>query len=420
MVFIFLFLYHGWNIPFLFLKDRIQDVHQLSLDETIKYRLFFSLSLMYFFLIFGIAITKKIFKFRIREIINYAEKPIKYNKGIYPTVLLYFIVVMIFASYYFTKTSVFPGLIKYFSSIGDETKIKLLRQLSNPENLGIVGYLFGWSLWVFCPLLSLILLSLWLYKKKISFKIWSFLVILITTILTLSGKSKFPPVHFLVTLIFFILIWEGKIKIFKNKQNLILILLFVYGVSTLLYFMVVGSFSKAMFYVFKRIAEGPNYALLLHFKYFPDTVEFLGGRDIRLVSKIMDWEYISSPALLSKLAFGKQGNANAMFISGLWVNFGYWGIIIGSFLLGIYLQWIQIWLVRRNKTITNVVLFSYLTIQVWHLANISIFPAIFSFGLVTGPILVRIIEIFNDIFAVVSRKTLYTQIGESYANYPCD
>lgn len=407
VTFIFLLVYHGFYIPFLLLQNCFEDVHPIYIDNILRYRLFFSLTLMYTFLVCGIAIAKYMLNFRSKEIIQYAQEPIKCDKKIYPIIIICLFALSIFAFYYFAKTETFSSLIEYFLSFGDTTKIKLLRQSMNPEHFGLSGYIFGWSLWVFYPLLSLIFIGISLQTKKISFIILALFCVTINAILALSLKSKGPFVHFLTSVLFFrFFIYKGRFLILKNKAILLYTITIIFLVSSLFYFMIAPSFLVAMKGVLLRAIKWPNYALLLHFKYFPDTCQFLGGRDIGLLCRIMGWEYISSPALLSQLAFGKEGNANALFISGLWVNFGYWGIVIGSFLLGMYLEWIQVWLVRGSKTVTRVALFSYLSIQVWILASISIFPALFAFGIGTAPIFVRIIELFGDIFPVRSRKKL--------------
>ena len=402
MTFIFLFLYHGWYIPILLLRDHIDEFAPIYLDNALKYRLFYSLVVMYGFFVSGIAFTKKIFNFETEEIIDYGRRETISNKGIYPTIILVFVVMMVFGVYYVTTTNVLPRLIEYFSSIGDENVIRILRQEANPEERGLAGYLFGWVIWVFLPLLSLILLSLSIPKRKMVFKTLALVSIITTMVLGLSVASKYPTVHFVTTLLFFILIWKGRIRVIDNKVVFIVVILLVYSVSTSLYYIAVGSVGNALYLVWVRLFQGPNYALLLHLKYFPDVINFLGGRDIALLSKIMGWEYVSSPGLLASLAFGKVGNANAAFISGLWVNFGYLGIVLGSFLLGVYLCWVQIWLVRRPKTVTNVVLYSYLCVQVWHLANVSMFPALFAFGIGSAPLFVRIFEIMSDIVSKAS------------------
>jgi len=397
MAFIFLLAVEGIYIPIIFLKNQIYG--PLELDEAIKIQLFLTLGLMYLFFALGVVFSSLLLKFKTGEFYDYIKKPILPQKSILLATTVLFFLMMFFIYYFSVEFETIARFKAYFSSFGNSNLIKEMRADfgHHLNNSGIVGYFWSMSLFVFFPLLSLILIALAHTGKNFLIKIFAGIAFLATCFALFSGLHRAPLVQFLAMAAVSLLLFKG--KLFYQKKKLLLLLLLAIILGSLMYVFTYGvSLGTGIYYLYNRFTEGSNLAWILHLKYFPETFDFLWGRDIGIVSKIMGWDYISSPQLIAE-TFGARGaNFNALFISGLWVNFGYFGIIIGSFLLGAYLQGIQIWLLRSSRTPARMALFGYLCFNVWYLVNISIFPAIFSFGLVTAPLLVVAGEVIAAFF----------------------
>lgn len=413
LAFVFLLINHGFYMPVIFLKDRIYG--PLELDDSLKLRLFAVLSLVYLFFVAGVAASTFLARFQTREMKDYEKKPVVKRKAQYPVILFFFLAIFFFIFYFSRETETLQRFAVYFSSFGQSDLIKELRAAfgSGLSGYGIIGYLWGVSLYFFFPLITLIILAVYFIERSKFYLILSLAAVAMTCLALFSGFHRFPIVHFAVMVMVSIWIFRG--RLFYRKKLLFLLLSAAVLFGALLYLFTYDvSLPTAIFYVFNRFTEGANLAWILHLKYFPDYYDFLWGRDIGLLSRVMGWEYVSSPQLIAE-TFGAHGaNFNAMFASGLWVNFGYSGVIIGSFLLGAYLQWLQVWLIRSPRTPTRMALFGYLSLNTWFLSSISVFPALFSFGLATAPIFITGVEIAGGMLRGVlsPKKTQIIKCGQ--------
>jgi len=397
LAFLFLFINHGYYIPVILLKGQIFG--PLDLNDDLKLKLFLSLSLMYVFFITGIALVKFLFRFRIGEIVAYAKKPILRKKNIYPALFLFLLLTILFFYSVSQEMNLLERFATYFSNFGQSETIKQLRANSGIalSQSGIVGALWGWSLYVFFPLITLTILGVFFTEKKLIFGILGFLAAAMTSAALFSGLHRANILVFWIMIVFSVWIFKGEL-IYKKTKLLMLSSIIILCGALLYLFTYNVSLTEAVYFVFNRFTEVTNFAWILHLKYFPDYYDFLWGRDIGLLSSVMGWDYVSSPQLIANTFGAKDANFNALFISGLWVNFGYFGIIIGSFLVGAYLQWLQIWIIRSPRTLTRMALFGYLSIEVFYLANISVFPVLFSFGLATAPLFILVIEMSGSFF----------------------
>lgn len=391
LAFIFLLVVEGIYIPVILLKDKIYGLS--AIDQDLKIKIFLTLGLMYIFYTAGVIFLSLIARFKTKELLVYEKKPLVPQKTVYPIVLFLLFLALSFVYYISVESGTISRFEIYFSSFGQSDLINQMRADFGVglSELGFAGYFWGISLFVFFPLISLILIALTQTEKRFFIKIFALIAFLMTSFALFSGLHRAPLVHFWVMTSVSILLFKG--KLFYQKKKLIPLLILAIFFGSLMYVFTYGvSLGTGIYYLYNRFTEGANLAWILHLQYFPETYGFLWGRDIGLLSRIMGWDYVSSPQLIAE-TYGAQGaNFNALFISGLWVNFGYFGIIIGSFLLGVYLQMLEIWLLRSLRTPTRMALLGYLCFNVWYLANISIFPALFSFGLLTAPLLIITIE----------------------------
>ena len=83
-----------------------------------------------------------------------------------------------------------------------------------------------------------------------------------------------------------------------------------------------------------RVLLDPSYMAYVHFKNFNNSSTFLYGKSIRLLSLFgVEFIPVCSPS----------------FIAELWLNFGWFGVIIGTVLIGFILQFIQLTFFRKKS-----------------------------------------------------------------------
>jgi len=389
--FIFVFLWHGWYVPVFLLNGHLAE---LTLNNALRLRFFAVLSLMYIFFFLGIVFVKELLHFKSNEILEYNRKRVIHDlKVSYP--LLYAILAgMIVLTFYFLlKTPASP--IAYIRYAG---KTELLRQLRSQVGRGTtIDYLFGIGRFVIFPLVTLAFIGIARYERTLKAKLVSSAAFVTTSVALVSTLHKGDIFPFLSMVIVFLWLYKGKVRYPLKKLILIActFILLASGIYAAYYgTSLIGGFRA----LFSRITVGPNYSVALHLMYFPDKFGFLYGRSIGLLNRILGNKNFLPLGLLVAQARGIPNSSfNAAFFTGLWADFGYIGVIIGSFLLGVYLQWLQVWLVRSTKSITRVALFAYLLITVCWLANVSIYPALLTFGLVSGPLFILSIQFVTDI-----------------------
>ena len=103
-------------------------------------------------------------------------------------------------------------------------------------------------------------------------------------------------------------------------------------------------------FLIRRIWLDPSYMAYIHFEEFNNATTFLLGKSIRLLSLFgVEFQHTVSPS----------------FVADLWINFGWFGVIIGTIIIGFILQFIQLWLFRK-KSISNLIIYIILLLNaVW-------------------------------------------------------
>jgi len=389
--FIFVFLWHGWYVPVFLFNGQLAGI---TLDSALKLRFFVVLSLMYIFFFLGISFAKGALQFKLSEVSKYGRMPVVHNlKANYPILYAILAGMMLLTFYFLVKTP--ASLLAYIQYAG---QTELLRQLRNQVGMGAaMDYIFGIGRFVIFPIVTLVLIGMARYEGTLKLKAISLVAFITTSVALFGTLHKGDVFPFLAMVIFFLWLYKGKVR-YPLKKLTLFAFIFILCVSAI-YGAYYGISLRGGFHqLFSRITVGPNYSLALHLMYLPDKFGFLHGRSIGLLNRIVgNKDFLSLGVLVGRARGHTSGSFNAAFFSGLWADFGYAGVIIGSFLLGAYLQWLQVWLVRSTKSITKLALFAYLLLTVYYLANVSIYPCLLTFGLVSGPIFILLIQFLNDI-----------------------
>lgn len=149
----------------------------------------------------------------------------------------------------------------------------------------------------------------------------------------------------------------------------------------------VGNPESTMFDVVKlfgdRIFIDPARVLYHYFQWAPDeSGGFLGGRLVPFVGPSVGPE-VKVTQIISNRIFPNatvQGNANAAFVGNLWVDFGWWGVTLGSLFTGIVVGVLQRLLATIKRQPLGAAVTGLVCLQVVFLVQTSLFDAVLSIG----------------------------------------
>jgi len=134
-----------------------------------------------------------------------------------------------------------------------------------------------------------------------------------------------------------------------------------------------------------RLIYGPSEVVYYHFEVFPAHLPYLHGRSIGMVSKLFGLNYVDVPNLVGLYANPNNIESisfNGAFISDMYANFGWAGVLGGGVLTGAIMQAFHIFLVRRRKTVCSIATYCFLVFTFWFLHSTSLTVVLASDGAV--------------------------------------
>ncbi|MGY4622996.1 hypothetical protein [Bradyrhizobium sp. USDA 4486] len=172
-------------------------------------------------------------------------------------------------------------------------------------------------------------------------------------------------------------------------------------------------------FLYYRIFDTSNEAVLEFFATFPDRMPHTWGGNIRLVAFLLGKEYTPSYFEVLRHWHGAGGSSvTGMFIADAWVDFSYFGVILFSSLAGAICRVIDIVFLTRGKTAVSLAVLGSTFIGVYNLTISALPAALLSGGLVTGPVIALVIlklqhllEERSKIATVASSRTSSAELG---------
>jgi oligosaccharide repeat unit polymerase len=389
--FLLILLPHGLYIPFLLTEDVVDFV---PLTENLKVRLVIFLCVAYFSFWFGLLAANRISKFSSSEFNEFERKPIAASPNLYiPVGILAAITLGLLIWYIPTAMSDPYQFLYYFSGEANYGVITSARQNYGVENSG-VDYLYGLTRHVISPLITTISIAIAYNGRK---KIWWLMGGGCACVYILQNLYTLHKVHLIQTLVIavlFVRMLRGNLRwSIAGSLALGLCAWLLMGIMYMrLYSEELG---PSLGVSLDRVFEAPNVGLALYLEHYPDSEDFLYGWGIGLINRLSGHAFVPVDQMLFQISTGKAGTFDAMFASDLWVNFGYPGVVLGSFLLGLYLEFLQIKLVRWKKTPLTVGLMGFMLLSVWSLVDVGVFRALLTFGVLLGPIIALAIYWFS-------------------------
>lgn len=256
----------------------------------------------------------------------------------------------------------------------------------------------------FSPGISLLMLNYYLDRKKGNLVIIALLYFFIFLIILagLATLTKSITFFYLMQIgIFFYLrknrSWRFNIRFLVGTLIVVLLIL----LPIYLYLTVASNSFEALELILDRVTGEPNRVLREYFIWFPNRLEHRMGMNIRLVHKFFGkGEY--EPAYISIIMQNMPkmdytgGTWPAIYLADAWVDFSYFGVVIHSFILGITLNVIDLYIARYRDGI-SVTLFSMLLASIYNVMENSLITVLISGGLLVYPLFI--------VFITKKRKT---------------
>jgi len=267
---------------------------------------------------------------------------------------------------------------------GDAAELALLREDSFKLLNSPLSHAYYWVREVFFPLLVAVSLAGYLHLRG---RKWLFTFAVASTAglaFAAFSLAKAPvALIVLVSGLMYYLYRQGRPG--RKAIAVVLILIFLFPVAVVAYasrsdsttaWVVLGAIGYRLFYI-------PTEGVYFYFEIFPSHIPYLHGRAIDKFAKLMGMQYFDTPNVVGTYAF-PQGlesvSANAAFIADLNADFGMAGVLLGGILTGMVMQGIQIFVLRRRKTVATLALFAFLIAVFWFLNSTALIIVLLSNG----------------------------------------
>lgn len=346
---------------------------------------------------FGTIISTKVQDFETNEITNFFKKKftkltnqqIKFVNKLHLLILLPIAAALIL---YYLKTPIIP-FFNLFQNLSPEElqqareeAFKLLDPRWTSQNSTKWFYLFLILRTTIFPFFILTTCALYFMKRNQT-TLLIFSIFLSLGLLYAATTLARAPVAAIILRI--IVLW-----IIFNNGKLSPLKLFISFLSVIIFPLFITSFYKTRNLIELFVALGermtitPARDLYFFFEIFPKHKEFLNGHtlvrpfyDLFGIKTFYLENFVSMYISPSNI---KTAHTNAVYISNLYADFGFLGLIFGSFLVGFFIQFIDTIILRSKKCFLNCTLFSFFV----YLAIVLNFGSITSVLLANGGLVV--------------------------------
>jgi hypothetical protein len=252
---------------------------------------------------------------------------------------------------------------------------------------GSPSYLYRLILGAVAPMFVIWgLLAGWLSSSRLLMLAASLLLIA-----TLIGKfetlSKAPPAFFLIQLmVAALLAFTNRITWRNALGGAGLVALVLYATARLT--IAVPQGIAGLEFVYYRVFEVENQALLENFATFPLMHPHMWGANLRPMAVLMGLPYVPAFSIVAYTWYGTHDVTNpALFIADAWADFSYAGVIVFSLMAGAVCRSIDAIFLVHGKTVVGIAVLGAAFIGVFTLLTTALNIALFSGGLLLAPIL---------------------------------
>jgi hypothetical protein len=360
----------------------------------------FSVALMYIGIISGIEAVDRLFPKRIATmrtaLTDWNAQALQGDIGAGYRIELIVILTLTLVMSYFSITENHLATIWNFLTITGNDDVA--RNAFRFNHGGSPDYLYRLILGAVAPMFVI-----WGVLAGWSGRSWSLLLATsLLFIVILIGKSetlsKAPPAFFLVQLmVAAFLTFTNRVTWRSALGAAIGVALTLFAVTLLVMRSAQGT--EALKFVYSRVFEVPNQALLEYFGTFPFIHPFMWGANIRPVAILMGQPYIPAFSIVAHTWYGTyEVTSNALFVADAWADFSYAGVIVLSLIAGAVCRSIDAIFLAHGKTVAGVAVLGATFFGVFTLLITALSTALTSGGLLLAPILAGLVVMATRYF----------------------
>jgi hypothetical protein len=365
---------------FSIIKAKVSDL------DAIVTAMNFSIALMYAGVIAGIETVDRLIPERIARmrtaLRNWNAQVLQDESGDH-RILLIVILALVALMLFFSISENHIATIWKFLSI-PEGDNNAARNIFRHHFSGSPNYLYRLILGAVAPMFVIWGLLAGGLSRSWSLLLASSLLFITTMVGELDTLSKAPPAFFLIQLMVVALLT------LTNKITWRSALVAACGVAMVLSAVtrLIMDGPEILNFVYDRVFEVGNQALLENFATFPLLHPYMWGTNLRPVAMLMGLHFIPAFSIVAHTWYGTYDvTSPALFIADAWADFSYAGVFVFSVIAGAICRSIDAIFLLHGKTAVGLAVLGAAFLGVYTLLNTALNIALFSGGLLLAPIL---------------------------------
>ena len=308
--------------------------------------------------------------------------------------MLIFIILFVFIYLLIKRDVLVSGVVD--GLLGRQPTALLLSRRAITSN-----YLYVVITYNLLPFLTIVALYFSMKEKTFSSKLLFVGVFLLSFILILLLFQKRPLIIFLLSLLLsgyifkkYITLKAKRIRTSKEKRKLrrryiiigtslfSILLLLYYSGTTYKFESIYAGVVKLTEVVLTRVFGRLSIPAFCYVHYFPGVEEHYGITNIGTLSKVFRYEtYLDSKEVFAYFTKTKQKGSMAInSIMDFYGAFGYYGLIIGNIILGLFLSSLDAFLNRLEKNNINLIFIVFCFVFAYYLSQASLARSLLGYG----------------------------------------
>lgn len=380
--------------------------------EPYSYRYFFAFNSVLLLFPLGIFFINFILKFKPDSIKKYFSKPILKEKSSSLLQIIFFIFFLIALSLLclfmlesIAKTKTIP-LFAMLTQSEKYSTIVQLREESYKLLYSPLSYAYALLRNFLFPLLVIFSFGMYLTHRERKWLLIFFVTLPLALFYAAYSGAK-EPVVIIVFLLFFYYYIYKKGQIRKKTILISILTIFVYPlfVIVMLSFGTGRSIGSMILAIGNRLFYDPALTQYYYFEIFPYKVDFLYGRSLPKLAWLLGMEPFDINKAVAHHVYGPVLRLESIemaggFLGNFYADFGFMGVLLGTFLAGLVLQLIQIYMLRRQKTVANLSAYVFM-VYVSLFINLTTFTSVLlSRGLILALLFLIIVRSLKNFLRI--------------------
>ncbi len=220
------------------------------------------------------------------------------------------------------------------------------------------------------PFLSYVLFAAYLHTRRKEYLMGFLFAGAISVFSAIMNLTRGNLVYYIGSLVFLYYLTLRK-KIPVRTVVMYTIFAFVFVVGLILAISRTHPLSAALGFV-ERTFSGYLLAAYFYMQIFPEVHDYLWGLSFPNPGGVFPFEHFPITVYVSEVIFGERiglvGSAPAPFWAEMYANFGSFGALVVSFLVGIILWIVHVWTTTWHQTMVNDALITFLAFYLQFLA----------------------------------------------------